>query len=145
MTFVMVCCLPACRDNAEIPDHGPVVHPQEEAKGIYTGEWTRTDEGTGIVTTASGTMELTPSEYNYVANVSVKCAEINLDLSAPANITPGGQGYQFSNPEKDNPLGAIFVGDIKKSDMSAFMTFRLTVKEGRKTYTYLYVFNGKRQ
>ncbi len=145
MALVMVCCLPACRDNAEIPDHGPVVQPQEEAKGIYNGEWTRTDVKTGVVVTGAGTLEITPSEYNYVANISVKCDDMKLDRSAPANITPGGQGYQFSNPEASNSLGNIFIGDIKKSDMSAFMTFKITVKEGRASNTYLYVFNGKRQ
>lgn len=145
MVVVMACTLPACRDNAEIPDHGPVVHPQEEAKGLYVGEWTKVEQGVENVETAPGTMELTPSEYNYVTNVAVKCEEFKLDLTSTANITPGGLGYQINNGVKTNGFGVEFAGGVNKSDMSGWIQFKQTVKVGLKNKVYIYSFNGKRQ
>ena len=145
MALVMACTLSACRDNAEIPDHGPVVHPQEDAKGLYVGDWTIEEAGSPDVRILPGTMELTPSEYNNVTNVTVKCEEEKIDLTSGANITPGGEGYFIANGVKTNGFGAEFSGAVNKSDWSAWIRFKKTVKVGIKSRTYTYTFNGKRQ
>ncbi|MDE6342346.1 MAG: hypothetical protein K2K93_08515 [Muribaculaceae bacterium] len=148
MAVVMACTLTACRDNAEIPDHGPVVHPQEDAKGLYVGEWTIEEVGSPDVKTEPGTMELTPSEYNYVTIVNVKCEAQNIDLTSAANITPGGEGYLISNGSASNGFGekdAQFSGAVNKSNWSGWIRFKKNVKVGIKNRTYFYTFNGKRQ
>ncbi len=134
--------LAANREDAEIPDHGPVTQPQEEIKGTYTGEWTRQEEGTDNVTTAPGTAVFTPADANYTTTITAKCDDMSIDMTSVANITPGGEGYMFHNTVATNGFGAIFQGTVKKSDMSVWFSFKKTVREGRKTYTYIYDFNG---
>ena len=143
--IAMILSLASCDGDAEIPDRGPVTNPQEMTKGTYTGDWSRQEFGTENFTYSSGTVELTPGDANYVTNISVSCPDFEIDLSAAANITPGGQGYMFHNPIATNGFGAIFQGTIRESDMSLWLTFKKTVKEGRKTITYIYTFNGVRQ
>lgn len=143
----MIFSLSSCDGDAEIPDRGPVAHPQEETKGIYTGEWTRSYEENleTISATSAGTAEFIPGDANYVTSIAISCAEFDIDLQSNANISLGGEGYMFHNTVNTNGFGAVFQGTIRKSDMSVWLTYKKTVKEGRKSVTYTYVFNGKRQ
>ena len=144
LAATMIFSLSSCRDDAEIPDRGAVAHPQEDVKGTYTGTWTRQEFGTENVSTAAGTAEFAPTDANYVTDITIKCDEMSIDLTSVANITPGGEGYFFHNTVATNGFGAIFQGKINKSDMSVWISFKKTVREGRKTYTYIYDFNGVR-
>ncbi|MDE5996821.1 MAG: hypothetical protein K2G77_01265, partial [Muribaculaceae bacterium] len=110
----------------------------------YTGEWSRQLVGEENITTASGTITFTPSTENYITDINVKCQDLNLDLTSKANIAPGAEGYIFYNSLKDNGFGTIFSGTIDKADMRISIQFKLSIKEGRKTYTYNYKFTGTR-
>ena len=145
VVLTMTLSLSSCRDNAEIPDHGPIVHPQEDVQGTYTGEWTKTEAGSTNVETGSGSLVFAPSDINYVTNVTVSCPDLDLNLSSVANIAPGGEGYFFSNTVKTNGFGAEFSGSVKKSDNTVWLAFKKTVKVGIKSRTYTYTFNGKKQ
>lgn len=144
LAFLMVLSLSSCRNDAEIPSSGSVTHPQEDCKGVYMGEWSRQLVGEENFITASGTITFTPSTENYITDVNVKCQDLNLDLTSKANIAPGAEGYIFYNSLKDNGFGTIFSGKIDKADMRVNIQFKLSVKEGRKVYTYIYKFNGNR-
>lgn len=145
LASVLALFLSACEKDAELPYSGPVTHPQEEVKGTYSGQWSREEVGKGEVLNNAGTVTFTPTDQNYVANIEVKCAEFNLDMTSITNIAPGAQGYIFYNTSSSNGFETIFSGDVKKADMSVNLSFKKTVKEGRKSYTYLYTFSGKRQ
>lgn len=147
LAFSLMLSMASCRDDAETPDRGPVTHPQEEVKGVYFGQWSRQQEGKDEISYASGTLEFTPAENNYVTNVIVKCSEFNIDMASVANIAPGGVGYMFSNVNKDgNGFGAIFYGTVDKSDMSVNISYKKTVKINPiKSATYVYTFNGIRE
>lgn len=137
--------LSACEKDAELAYSGPVTHPQEEVKGTYNGEWTRQELGKEDILTSSGTVTFTPGEENYVAYIGVECAQFDLSMTSITNIAPGAQGYIFYNTSSSNGFETIFRGDIKKADMSVDLSFKKTVKEGRKSYTYIYSFHGVRQ
>lgn len=145
LTVAMAFSLASCDGDAEIPDRGPVAHPQEETQGTYTGEWTREEIGVEGISTTTGTAVLTPGTDNYVTNITISCPDFNIDMTSAANITPGAEGYMFHNPTSTNGFGAIFQGTITKKDMSIWLSYKKTVKEGRKNHTYIYNFYGIRQ
>lgn len=137
--------LTSCRDNAGIPDHGPVVHPQEDVKGTYNGDWTRSEVGTTDEIGGSGYLVFTPGDVNYVTSIAANCTDLEIDMESVANITPGGEGYFFNNTQATNGFGAVFSGSINKSDNTVWLSFKKTVKVGIKARTYIYTFNGKKQ
>lgn len=143
--IAMVFSLSSCDGDAEIPDRGPVAHPQEETKGTYVGEWSRQEFGQDEIQYAQGSAVFAPGDANYITTITASCPDFAIDLTSNANITVGGEGYMFHNPVATNGFGAIFQGTIKKSDMSVWLSFKKTVKDGRKTKTYIYGFNGVRQ
>lgn len=143
MALMMCVCLTSCRDDAELPDRGPVTHPQIETAGVYTGTWTRLNTLTDTEEVVPGTISLKAGENNYVTEITLKADGIDLDRTALANIAPGGVGYVFQNTMPTNPIGNIFNGSITK-DFEIDIFFKITIKEGRKTTTYKYSFTGKR-
>lgn len=145
LSTAMIFALASCDGDAEIPDRGPVAHPQEETKGTYTGDWTREEVGVEGMTTTTGSASMTPGTDDYVTNIAISCPDFGIDMTSAANITPGGEGYMFHNPVATNGFGAIFQGTIKKEDMSIWLSYKKTIKEGRKNHTYIYNFYGKRQ
>lgn len=154
VALAMSFSLSSCRDNAEIPDHGPVTHPQEEVQGTYNGEWTRSEVGVDEIISDHGTLVFSPSEYNYVTSITATSVSLDLDVSTKdvdlsmttlANITPGAEGYIFSNTQAVNGFGTVFSGSVKKSDNTVWLSFKKSVKSGIKTRTYTYTFNGTKQ
>lgn len=143
MAIMMCVCLTSCRDDAELPDRGPVTHPEVETAGVYSGTWTRLNTSTDAEEVVPGTMTLKAGDKNYVTEINIKADDISLDLTAMANIAPGGVGYVFQNTMSTNPIGNIFNGSITK-DFEIDMFFKVTIKEGRKTTTYKYSFTGKK-
>ena len=150
VAVAMTFSLSSCRDNASEPDHGPVTHPQEETKGTYVGEWSKTENG-AEVGTSEGKLELSPSDANYVTNLTASCTSLSLDMSFPANIFPGGEGYKFYNTEASSnnigsELGGYCMGDIKKSDNSIKVTIKYTLQVTKlKKRTDVYTFVGTKQ
>ena len=147
MAFMMCVCFTSCRNDAEIPDHGPVMHPETETAGVYTGQWTRVNTSTEAAETLDGTITLSATDQAYISTMQAKCDGINLDVTKNINITPGGQGYMFSNvlgldlPGADK--AAPFYGNVsKQGEIDIF--FQATFREGRKTVTYRYTFVGKK-
>ena len=154
VAFAISFSLSSCRDNAGIPDHGPVTHPQEDVQGTYKGEWTRSEVGSDVILSDAGSLVFSPSEYNYVTSITASSESLDLDVSSTvvdltitslANITPGAEGYIFNNTETVNGFGAAFSGSIKKSDNTVWLSFKKSVKSGIKTRTYTYTFNGTKQ
>lgn len=143
MTIMMCVCLTSCRDDAELPDRGPVMHPEIETAGVYSGIWTRVNTTTEAEEVVPGTMTLTAGSEAYITEINIKADELNLDLTAMANIAPGGVGYQYQNTVASNPFGNIFSGNITK-DFEIDIFFKISIKEGRKTTTYRYSFVGKK-
>ena len=93
MTLLMCVCLTSCRDDAELPDRGPIVQAGTETAGVYTGTWTRLNTTTDVTDVVSGTMTLKAGENPYYTEITLSAPEISLDKTAMANITPGGKGY----------------------------------------------------
>lgn len=145
VAIAMTFSLSSCRDNAEIPDHGPVVHPQVDVQGTYNGDWTKSELGTENVETGIGSLVFTPSEENYVTNIQATCATLAIDQTSAANISPGGEGYFFSNTLAENGFGAVFRGSVKKSDNTVWLSYKKTIKQGIKSRTYIFTFNGTKQ
>lgn len=143
MTLLMCVCLTSCRDDAELPDRGPVVNAGTETAGVYTGTWTRLNTTTEVADVVPGTMTLKAGENPYYTVITISAPEISLENTAMANITPGGKGYMYQNTMTDNPFGNRFSGNIT-SDFQIDLFFKITIKEGRKTTTYEYSFKGKR-
>lgn len=143
MTIMMCVCLTSCRDDAELPDRGPVMNPEIETAGVYSGSWTRLNTTTNEEVVVPGTMTLKAGNEHYVTEISIKASDIDLDLTSPANITPGGKGYMYQNTMTDNPFGNRFSGNIT-NDFQIDLFFKVTIKEGRKSTTYEYSFVGKR-
>lgn len=142
MTIMMCVFLTSCRDDAELPDRGPVMNPEIETAGVYSGTWTRRNTTTDTEEVVPGTMTLTAGS-TYVTTINIKADGLQLDLTSPANIAPGGKGYMYQNTKNDNPFGNIFSGNITK-DFQIDIFFKITIKDGRKTTTYEYSFVGKR-
>lgn len=144
LAAAMTLSLASCGDEAEIPSTGPVAHPQEETVGTYTGTWSRQELGQETIVTAPGSAVFSSTEANYVTNIVIKCDELSIDLESVANISVGGPGYMFHNTLATNGFGAIFSGTVSKAG-EVTLSFKKTVKEGRKSYTYTYTFNGSKQ
>lgn len=143
MALMMCVCFTSCRDDAEMPDSGPVMHPEVETAGVYSGIWTRVNTTTEAEEVVPGTITLKATDDVYITEINVKAEDLNLDLTALANIAPGGSGYMYQNPMPSNPIGNIFSGNITK-DFEIDIFFKISIKEGRKTTTYRYSFKGQR-
>lgn len=123
--------------------------PEKAAAGTYSGTWTLTEEGATTSKTCEGTITLTPTD-------SVNCVDITFDApfkgddekykinaTSVANISHANNGFVFNNNVDTNPLGANFAGKIDEQGNIA-LNFMKQVKEGRKQYTYFFVFEGKK-
>ena len=122
--------------------------PEIESAGTYTGTWTKEQVG-GETTTASGSLVLSATDAEgksekYITYVTVSSPDFELDKSSKANISYANNFYWFSNMNVTNGFGTKFNGKIN-ADGSATITFSLTQKVGRKTYTFNYTFEGKKQ
>ena len=133
--FASLMCLifTACRDDAETPNPGPAGHPEIETAGVYEGTWTRQQSGKEEIISAIGTLTFEAGEYAYVTN-----------RTTAANIAPGGDGYMFHNTLNTNGFLGIFGGSISKAGVAS-LKYQATVRDGRKTVTYIYTFDGEKK
>ncbi len=131
----------SCRDDAELPGRGPVVHPEIETAGTYTGNWTRVDLSTNEEVVVPGTITLTASDRAYVSQINVNSPGIDLDRTAMCNVSAFSNGYWFYNTDPNTDIKGQFKGTISlQGEIDIY--FQNSFKEGRKTITYTYSFTG---
>lgn len=150
----LVLTLSSCRDEADIPDHGAAINPEKEIEGTYTGTWTKTQRGsTAEPTVVDGTLTFTATEEAYIANVKIACAGDELGFTNTAsftcdesrtNVVKQSSQYMFYNTLDTSGIGTKFNGTVSFGG-EATMKFSKSIKSGRKTYTYDFVFNGVKE
>ena len=138
----------SCSDDDEDITISHSTTPEIASAGTYSGTWTKEKVG-GETTTASGTLVLAATDAEgksekYITYVTVSSAELKLEKSSNANISYANDFYWFSNMNTTNGFGTKFNGKIN-ADGSATVAFTLVERQGRKTYTFNYTFEGKKQ
>ena len=138
----------SCSDDDEDITISHNTTPEIASAGTYSGTWTKEKVG-GETTTASGTLVLAATDAEgksekYITYVTVSSAELKLEKSSNANISYANDFYWFSNMNTTNGFGTKFNGKIN-ADGSATVAFTLVERQGRKTYTFNYTFEGKKQ
>ena len=138
----------SCSDDDEDITISHNTTPEIASAGTYSGTWTKEQVG-GETTTAPGTLVLAATDAEgksekYITYVTVSSAELKLEKSSNANISYANDFYWFSNMNTTNGFGTKFNGKIN-ADGSATVAFTLVERQGRKTYTYNYTFEGKKQ
>lgn len=141
--FLILVCVgfSSCNEEVGYIDPGPQGNPEKEAAGTYSGTWSRALQGTDDIVTSTGTITISAGDKAYIANVSVVCPELNLDLQSVANIVNYSEGYKYYNMEAKNGFGTTFEGSVLKSGI-ATIKFTIKQQEGRKQYLYTYTFSG---
>lgn len=133
----------SCDDDDE--PSAPSTPACEAAAGVYSGTWTRVLSGDTVTEKGTLTFEATDSTATVV---TAKCDALSVDYSSAANITYAitneGTGFIFTNGVTSNGFGATFSGRISPAGV-ATISYTKTVKEGRKSYTYKYSFEGNKQ
>lgn len=147
----LVFTLSSCREEAEIPGHGTPKNPEKEVAGTYVGTWTKTQRNsTNAPVVAEGSLTLAENGEAYVGTVTLSCDDANMgfssftSLESTCNVIYQTGQYAFHNPLTTNGLGTPFTGSVSFGG-EATMSFAKTIRSGRVTYTYDYVFNGKKQ
>ena len=138
----------SCSDDDEDITISHSTTPEIASAGTYSGTWTKEQVG-GETTTAPGTLVLAATDAEgksekYITYVTVSSAELKLEKSSNANISYANDFYWFSNMNTTNGFGTKFNGKIN-ADGSATVAFTLVERQGRKTYTFNYTFEGKKQ
>ena len=138
----------SCSDDDEDITISHSTTPEIASAGTYSGTWTKEQVG-GETTTAPGTLVLAATDAEgksekYITYVTVSSAELKLEKSSNANISYANDFYWFSNMNTTNGFGTKFNGKVN-ADGSATVAFTLVERQGRKTYTYNYTFEGKKQ
>lgn len=133
----------SCREDADTPDTGAVIHPEKEAAGTYSGTWeVFKGEDKELQASYPGTITIAPSEYAYVCSVTTTCdgyAEIG--GTGAANILKQSRAYKFYNETTTNGLGSVFQGAIDFNG-DASMSYSKAVKSGRVTTMFYFEFVG---
>ena len=133
----------ACSKDESDPSYDHSMNAATASAGTYSGTWSRLQEGTESVT-ASGNMTLAAGSNANTTNATFTCADFNLGMTSPANIAWANDGFVFNqnviNDNAANELGTIFAGRIINGKIT--VKFSRTTKEGRKTTTYFYSFEG---
>lgn len=123
--------------------------PEKAAAGTYSGTWTLTEEGASTSTTCEGTIIIAPTSNIYQADITFEVPfdgdkeKFKISATSVANISHSNNGFVFNNNVDTNPLGANFAGKIDEQGNIA-LNFMKQVKDGRKQFTYFYVFEGKK-
>lgn len=118
--------------------------PEIEAAGVYSGTFSRVQEGAAVPDTAysEGTLTIEPVS-EYVATIKYECAEFSVNHSSVANIAHSDYGFAFSNNLVTNTLGNPFFGRID-GDKNVESHLKLKIRSGRQTKTFNIVFIGKK-
>ena len=137
------CTFVACSDDESDPSYDHSVNAATASAGTYSGIWSRWQEGTESET-ASGTITLAAGSNANTTNMTFTSTDVALGMTSPANIAWANDGFIFNqnvtNMNDANELGTIFAGRINNGKIS--VSFSRSTKEGRKTITYFYSFEG---
>lgn len=135
----------ACSDDDEEDGGRFATTPEIEAAGVYSGTFSKVQDGKTDTLYADGTLTVTPTDSAYCADITYDCSgEFTYNAVSVANITHANSGYAFWNSSSTNGLGASFTGRIE-GDGSVESTFDIKERSGRVVYTYHYKFVGNRQ
>lgn len=140
----------ACK-NDPIIDNTPITRsPEKDVVGKYVGSWTRILD-VDTVSMDNCYFELI-ADSSYYVDVKVYAAEtVGLsEMVSVANIAQeGSHGYVFMNlGGESNGLGTSFRGRAFDNDESiagvdsVMIAFVKTVKVGRKSYEYSFLYTG---
>lgn len=113
---------------------------EEMSAGTYNGTWTRQMSGDENIDTYTGTVTLA-AKSNGLSDLTTICTDASLNLTAAVNIWHSDNGCQFSN-KMATDFGAK--GVAGRVDDSGILTvsFTITQRVGKKSYEYLYRFEG---
>lgn len=151
LLFILACGMTftACSSDDEgVKKHATA--PEAASAGTYAGTWSKQLVGDENATTAEGTMVLAAAAdadgnaVAYATNVTVTSGTLGLSKTSIANIVWTNDDMSFSNTNITNGFGTKFNGRIL-SDGTATVSFTVTEKQGRKTFNYIYSFQGKKQ
>lgn len=141
--IALALCVTSCKDEVEIADPGVPTNPEKAIEGVYTGTLTRTPRSNGEVKSGPCTLTIMPTEERYIATVKISCPDLSVDLESFANVLPSPQGdYSFYNNLLGNGFGAVFTGSVNCKVNEAQLDYVLSIKEGRKTITFDFAFEG---
>lgn len=129
-------------DETDVHD----VTPEIASAGTYNGTWTVTNASTSEVAEYSGSVTLAAGETEYQTIVTGTCVDPantqNWTYSAPANISwAGDNSFVFANTvstSSKNQFTSTINGRI--DDGALTFGFSKSVRVGRKTTTFYYVF-----
>lgn len=138
----MVCCLASCKEDVGLVDPGTPTNPEKAIEGVYSGVLTRTVRTTGASESADAVLTIVPTDERYVANITISCPDFDVNLSSVANVLPTQSDYSYFNNLAGNTLGTLFTGTVSKEVKDATLGYSLTIREGRKTTTYDFLFEG---
>lgn len=118
--------------------------PEIDAQGTYEGSYLRVKYGTTDSARATGTIVLAPADTAYTTHASFSSAEFKLDKSVVLNISHANEGFVLFNNSTLNSIGQPVTGRID-NNKQLNIQFQLSQRVGRRTYTYIYHFTGKKQ
>ncbi len=151
LLFILACGLTfsACSSDDEgLKKHATA--PETASAGTYAGTWSKQLLGDENVTTADGSLTFAAAAdadgnaVAYATNVTATSTALGLSKTSIANIVWVNDDMSFSNTNQTNGFGAKFTGRVL-SDGTATISFTVTEKQGRKTFNYIYSFQGKKQ
>lgn len=131
------CVLVACSDDDdENVSFGAT--PEIEAAGVYTGTFSRVQDGTTDTLYTTGTVTITATDSAYCADISFDCSgDFAFSDASVANIAHANGGFVFENSSSSNGLGTPFMGRIDENgNLTSY--FKIQQRSGRLTYTYHY-------
>ncbi len=137
---VLAFAMTACQDKYEEVDPGTPSNPEKTCAGVYTGTWSRTFDG--ATTTGEGTITITPTDERYICEIKVNCPDLGLDETKDFSVANINPSFTFNQPVSNN-IAPLFTGKVL-SDGTIVMNFNKIVKEGRKSYSYQYAFEGRK-
>ena len=135
----------ACSDDDEDDGGRFATTPEIEAAGVYSGTFSKVQDGKTDTPYSKGTLTVTPTDSAYCADITYDSSDaFTYNATSVANITHADAGFAFWNSSSTNGLGTSFTGRIY-GDGSAESSFDVKERSGRVVYTYHYKFVGNKQ
>lgn len=110
--LALSCSFISCSDD----DDDATIHsvtPEKAAAGVYSGTFTRVQDGTTDTLYTQGTVTIAATDSAYCADVTYDCTgDFTFNATSVANISYAGNGFVFTNNSTSNGLGASFIGRI---------------------------------
>lgn len=95
--LALSCSFISCSDD----DDDATIHsvtPEKAAAGVYSGTFTRVQDGTTDTLYTQGTVTITATDSAYCADVTYDCTgDFTFNATSVANISYAGNGFVFTN------------------------------------------------